>query len=122
MLNFTWNVFKQPASAISGLGILAGILIISSCVTDRGYDPAPRAGAEYRFEEGLRKEKRPQHLFDKKTRKEMAKMGYPTGESNPAPQEAREGKASGNTAKPDPKKVTPTDSLRMDSVYKVRPQ
>lgn len=107
---------------ISGLGILAGILIISSCVTDRGYDPAPRAGAEYRFEEGLRKEKRPQHLFDKKTRQEMAKMGYPTGESNPAPQETREGKAAVTTPKADTKKAAPTDSLRIDSVYKVRPQ
>ena len=109
---------------ISGLGILAGILIISSCITNRdpGYNPAPRAGAEYRFEEGLRKEKRPQHLFDKKTRKDMAKMGYPTGESNPAPEAAREGKAAVTTPKPDTKKIAPADSLRMDSVYKVRPQ
>ncbi len=108
---------------ISGLGILAGILISSSCITaDRGYNPAPRAGAEYRFEEGLRKEKKPQHLFDKKTRKDLAKMGYPTGESNGAPQETREGKTAATAPKPDAKKVTPTDSLRMDSVYKVRPQ
>lgn len=122
MLNSTWKVFKQPASLISGLGILAGILISSSCVTDRGYNPAPRAGAEYRFEEGLRKEKRPQHLFDKKSRRDMAKMGYPTGESNVAPNETREEKAAVTAPKTDTKKTTPTDSLRMDSVYKVRPQ
>ncbi|SHN29179.1 hypothetical protein [Chitinophaga sp. CF418] len=126
MLNFTWKEFKQPASLISGYFMLAGILTLSSCrITrgdDRGYDPAPRGGAEYRFEEGLRSEKKPQYLFDKKTRKEMAKMGYPTGEPNAAPPAETGGVKVGMPAKTDAKKAVPADSLRMDSVYKVRPK
>lgn len=108
---------------ILGFCMLAGILILSSCKTNPGYDPAPRMGAEYRFEEGLRKEKRPQYLFDKKTRKEMAKMGYPTGQPNTvAPAKAGGTKEAFTSPKSDAKKIMPSDSLRMDSVYKVRPQ
>ena len=108
---------------ISGFCMLAGILILSSCKTNPGYDPAPRMGAEYRFEEGLRKEKRPQYLFDKKTRKDMAKLGYPTGQPNSvAPTKGIENKGSVASAQTSATKVVPSDSLRMDSVYKVRPQ
>jgi hypothetical protein len=42
-------------------------------------------GAEYRFEEGLRKEKHPQNLFSKKERKEMEKMGALTKQERSAP-------------------------------------
>lgn len=122
MLNSTWNVFKQPASVVPGYLMLAGIVILSSCTTNRGYDPAQRGGAEYRFEDGLRKEKKPQYLFDKKTRKEMAKMGYPTGEPNGAPPVEKGGAKVATAPQADAKKVVPADSLRMDSVYKVRPQ
>ena len=41
---------------------------------ERIYQP-PRLGAEYRFEEGLRRQKNPQNLFSKKERKDMEKMG-----------------------------------------------
>lgn len=41
---------------------------------ERYYQP-PRLGAEYRFEEGLRKQKNPQNLFSRKERKDMEKMG-----------------------------------------------
>lgn len=41
---------------------------------ERVYQP-PRLGAEYRFEEGLRRQKKPQNLFSKKERKDMEKMG-----------------------------------------------
>jgi hypothetical protein len=122
MLNFTWNAFKRPASITSAYFVLAGIFTLSSCITERGYDPAPRGGAEYRFEEGLRKEKKPQYLFDKKTRKELAEMGYPTGEPNAAPPAEAGGVKVGMPPKTDTKKAVAVDSLRMDSVYKVRPQ
>jgi len=126
MLNFTWKEFYQPASIVSGYIVLAGILTLSSCKTnqgfDRGYDPAPRGGAEYRFEEGLRREKKPQYLFDKKTRKEMAKMGYPTGVSNAAPPAETGGSKVGTPTKTDTQKTAPADSIHVDSVYKVRPQ
>lgn len=103
--------------------MLAGLFILSSCKTNPGYDPAPRMGAEYRFEEGLRKEKRPQYLFDKKTRNDMAKMGYPTGQPNSvAPTKAKDSKEPVTSSQTSAKKIVPSDSLRMDSVYKVRPQ
>lgn len=48
------------------------------------YQP-PRLGAEYRFEEGLRKQKNPQELFSKKERREMEKMGKVTRPDRSAP-------------------------------------
>lgn len=107
---------------ISTYFVLAGILTLNSCATNRGYNPAPRMGAEYRFEEGLRKEKKPQYLFDKKTRKEMAKMGYPTGERSISTGDASTGKPAATTPQAGKTKALPVDSMRMDTVYKVRPQ
>lgn len=46
---------------------------------------APRMGAEYRFDEGLRKEKHPQNLFSKKERKDMEKMGTLSRQERSAP-------------------------------------
>lgn len=68
------------------------ILLLYSCSGFRGafqrkeriYQP-PRLGAEYRFEEGLRKQKNPQNLFSKKERKEMEKMGTLTRQERDAP-------------------------------------
>lgn len=48
------------------------------------YQP-PRLGAEYRFEEGLRKQKNPQELFSKKERRDMEKMGKVTRPDRSAP-------------------------------------
>lgn len=102
--------------------MLAGIVAMVACRTNRGYDPAPRMGAEYRFEEGLRKEKKPQYLFDKKSRKEMAKMGYPTGEPNHAPADAGAARSATNAPAAGTPGAMPKDSLRMDTVFKVKPQ
>lgn len=52
----------------------------------RVYQP-PRIGAEHRFEEGLRREKRPQELFSRKERRDMEKMGLITPRGRNAPQE-----------------------------------
>lgn len=46
---------------------------------------APRMGAEYRFDEGLRREKHPQNLFSKKERKDMEKMGTVSRQERNAP-------------------------------------
>jgi hypothetical protein len=122
MLNSTWNTFKQPVSRAISYSVLAGIITLTSCRTNRGYDPELRMGAEYRFEEGLGKEKHPQYLFDKKTRKDLKEMGYPDGTPNRVPAEAGDAK-SARTA---PVATTPTkaasDSLRTDTVFKVKPQ
>jgi hypothetical protein len=53
---------------------------------ERVYQP-PRIGAESRFEEGLKREKRPQELFSKKERKDMEKMGLITPRGRYAPGE-----------------------------------
>lgn len=61
---------------------IIAVLLLYSCSNVRGvfqrkqqvYQP-PRLGAESRFEEGLRREKHPQHLFSKKERKDMERMG-----------------------------------------------
>ncbi|WP_341841191.1 hypothetical protein [Chitinophaga caseinilytica] len=51
---------------------------------ERVYQP-PRLGAEYRFEDGLRRQKHPQNLWSKKERKEMEKMGRYTPKTTDAP-------------------------------------
>jgi hypothetical protein len=49
------------------------IITLSSCAP-RVYE-APRLGAEYRFEEGLKRQKHPQNLFSKQMRKDLEKQG-----------------------------------------------
>jgi hypothetical protein len=122
MSDFTLISFKRPVSMI-GICILTGTVTFSSCRTNRGYDPAAlRGGAEYRFEEGLRKEKHPQYLFDKKTRKDQAEMGYPTGQPNGVPATTTgDSKTAGKAPVTAGLKPAAQDSMRTDSVYKVRP-
>lgn len=64
------------------ISILSFTLLLYSCSRiggafqrkERVYQP-PRLGAEYRFEDGLRRQKNPQDLFSKKERKDMLKLG-----------------------------------------------
>ncbi|GAA0557419.1 hypothetical protein [Chitinophaga japonensis] len=75
-----------PKTVTISLGIL---LVYSSCShsvfqRNRVYQ-APRMGAESRFDEGLRREKHPQHLFSKKERRDMEKMGTLSQEKRAAP-------------------------------------
>jgi hypothetical protein len=74
-------------------------------------------GAEYRFEDGLRKEKHPQYLFDKKTRKDLAKKGLPAGHSNQATSAAVPAPSSSFSKTP-----AVADSVRRDTTFKVLPQ
>ena len=115
---FTWKKFNTPASILIP-SMLAGILFLGDgCMASRGgdYQP-PRMGAEYRFEDGLRKEKHPQYLFSKKERKEMAKMGLPVGASNEAVGSYTP--PSATTKSPD---IKPDSIPARDTVYKVLPQ
>lgn len=112
------NMFKlrQPAFMLLHTCMMAGVVVLSSCASNHGYQsPPPRMGAEYRFEDGLRKEKHPQYLFDAKTRKEMAKMGLPAGSSNEATSAAV---PSSSFSKTPPV----TDSIHRDTTFKVLPQ
>jgi len=100
--------------------MLAGFVFLGTgCASSRSgnYEP-PRLGAEYRFEEGMRREKHPQYLFSNKERKDMRKMGLPAGEQNAA---------VGGVTLPSATNQLPaevkTDSIPpKDSVYKVLPQ
>ncbi|MVT41924.1 hypothetical protein GO495_15140 [Chitinophaga oryziterrae] len=116
----TWKIFKlrQPAFMLLHTCMMAGVVVLySSCaLNNRGYQsPPPRMGAEYRFEDGLRKEKHPQYLFDKKTRKDLARMGLPAGHSNVATSAAV---PSSSFSKTPPV----TDSIHRDTTFKVLPQ
>jgi len=96
--------------------MMAGFVVLSGCASNHGYQsPPPRMGAAYRFEDGLRKEKHPQYLFDKKTRKDLAKMGLPAGSSNEATSAAV---PSSSFSKTPPV----ADSIHRDSTFKVLPQ
>jgi hypothetical protein len=81
---------------------------------------APRMGAEYRFDEGLRKEKHPQHLFSKKERRDMEKMGTISHQNRTAPHtritpmqadSILTGKTR-DTTRTDSTQTIPTDSLQ----------
>lgn len=115
----TWKKFKsrQPAFMLLHTCMMAGVVVLySSCASNKDYQGPPRLGAEYRFEDGLRKEKRPQYLFDKKTRKDLAKMGLPAGRSNEATSAAV---PSSSFSKTPP---VAADSLKRDTTFKVLPQ
>ncbi|WP_291910424.1 hypothetical protein [Chitinophaga sp. CB10] len=51
------------------------LLPVIACNNGRRIYSAPAMGAESEFDRGLRPERRPQYLFDKKTMKDMKKSG-----------------------------------------------
>ncbi|SFW25018.1 hypothetical protein [Chitinophaga sancti] len=116
----TWKKFKQPANILIPIMMLAGFVFLGiGCASSRSgnYEP-PRLGAEYSFEDGMRREKHPQYLFSNKERKDMRKMGLPAGEQN---------EAVGGRVLPSATNHLPADVKRdsippRDSVYKVLPQ
>ncbi|WP_343670288.1 hypothetical protein [Chitinophaga sp.] len=115
-----WKKFRQPANILIPFSLLAGFVFSGTgCASNRsGYYQPPRLGAEYRFEDGMRREKHPQYLFSNKERKDMKKMGLPAGAQN---------EAVGGVTLPSATNRLPagtgTDSIPpKDSVYKVLPQ
>lgn len=60
-----------------GLLNISAIIIItlSGCASSSGVYKPPRLGAEYRFEDGLKRQKHPQNLFSKKMQKDLEKQG-----------------------------------------------
>jgi hypothetical protein len=116
--SITWKrlSLRQPAFMLLHTCMMAGIVVLSNgCASsNKGYDP-PKLGAEYRFEDGLKKEKKPQYLFSKKERADMDKMGLPSGHSNEA---ANAAVPSSSFSKTPPV----ADSIRKDTVFKVRPE
>lgn len=112
--------------------VLAGILLIGASCSSRLFQKkeriyeAPKMGAEYRFEEGLKREKRPQQLFSKKERKEMEKMGMTSHQERSAP--PVQIKSGGAGAGPDSTRtdsthtpVPPVDSTRTDTSRHLQP-
>jgi hypothetical protein len=65
------------------------LLALVACFSSNKVYTAPAMGAESQFDKGLRPEKHPKYLFDKKTMKEMKSMGtvssYSPSRKNTAP-------------------------------------
>lgn len=64
-------------------------LLLWACNTSQKVYTAPAIGAEAQFDKGLRPEKHPKYLFDKKTMKDMERQGvvsdYNSKRRNTAP-------------------------------------
>ncbi|NLR57937.1 hypothetical protein HGH93_07485 [Chitinophaga polysaccharea] len=58
------------------------ILLLLSCHSSQKIYQAPAVGAEAQFDRGLRPEKHPRYLFDKKTMKDMQQRGTASGYSS----------------------------------------
>lgn len=119
-------------SARKTAAVLAGILLIGASCSSRLFQPkeriyeAPKMGAEYRFEEGLKREKRPQQLFSKKERKDMEKLGMTSHQERSAPPVQIKPGGSGagtdstrtdSTGTP----IPPVDSTRTDTTQHLQP-
>jgi hypothetical protein len=95
--------------------VLATGLCLLGCHSSQKVYQAPAVGAEAQFDRGLRPEKHPKYLFDKKTMKDMQKEGSVSSYSSkrrntaptiPLPGKGANGKDSTNM---------PADSLRMST-------
>ncbi|SEW50957.1 hypothetical protein [Chitinophaga arvensicola] len=95
--------------------VLAAGVCLLACHSSQKVYQAPAVGAEAQFDRGLRPEKHPKYLFDKKTMKDMQKQGavssysskrHNTAPTIPLPGKGANGKDSTNT---------PADSLRAAS-------
>ncbi|RAK37418.1 UNVERIFIED_ORG: hypothetical protein DFS12_103387 [Chitinophaga ginsengisegetis] len=106
--------------------VLAAGICLWACHSSRKVYQAPAVGAEAQFERGLRPEKHPKYLFDKKTMNDMQKQGSVsayspkrrnTAPTIPLPGKGANGKDSTNSAT-DSLHTNPSDSLRIpaDSV------
>ena len=98
--------------------VLAAFLL-PACNSSKKVYEAPAMGAESQFDKGLRPEKHPQYLFDKKTMKDLEERGtisdYSSKRRNTAPTAPLPGKGrSGgdSTAAPLDSTAAVADSLR----------
>ncbi|CAL1518401.1 hypothetical protein [Chitinophaga sp. MM2321] len=80
------------------------ILLLLACHTSEKVYTAPAMGAESQFDKGLRPEKHPKYLFDKKMMKDLQKQGDVSGYTNKrrniAPTIPLPGKTKDTTALP----------------------
>jgi hypothetical protein len=96
--------------------VLAAFLL-PACNSSKKVYEAPAMGAESQFDKGLRPEKHPQYLFDKKTMKDLEERGtisdYSSKRRNTAPTAPLPGKGGGDsTAAPLDSSAVVPDSLR----------
>ncbi|NIG56053.1 hypothetical protein [Chitinophaga sp. Cy-1792] len=92
------------------------LFAITACNTSNKIYTAPAMGAESKFDDGLRPEKHPQYLFDKKTMKEMKKEGLSsdyTRKRNTAPTAPIKKATSGETLPADSSHMNPSDTLKL---------
>lgn len=99
--------------------VLAAFILLLACHSSQKVYTAPAVGAEAQFDRGLKPEKHPKYLFDKKTMKDMKQQGTVSSYSSkrrntaptiPLPGKDHNGKDS-TTAAADSLR-TPADSLK----------
>ncbi|HEY9260271.1 hypothetical protein [Chitinophaga sp.] len=99
--------------------VLTAFISLLACHSSQKVYTAPAVGAEAQFDRGLRPEKHPKYLFDKKTMKDMQQQGTAgtysskrrsTAPTIPLPGKGANGKDS--TAAPSDSLHTPVDSLK----------
>ena len=105
ILTFILICMKYPALIV--------FILLLSCHSSQKVYQAPAVGAEAQFDRGLRPEKHPKYLFDKKTMKDMQKEGsvstYSSKRRNTAPTIPLPGKgANGKDST-----TAPADSLHL---------
>lgn len=99
--------------------VLAACILLLACHSSQKVYTAPAVGAEAQFDRGLRPEKHPKYLFDKKTMKDMQKQGavssYASKRRNTAPTiplPDKDGKGKDSTAAPSDSLQRSADSLK----------
>lgn len=93
--------------------VLIAIILLFACHSSQKVYTAPAVGAEAQFDRGLRPEKHPKYLFDKKTMKDMQRQGAASSYSSKRRSNARTIPlpSKGGTGKDST--ATPADSLHM---------
>ncbi|RAJ79153.1 hypothetical protein CLV59_106214 [Chitinophaga dinghuensis] len=108
------------------------LCLLLACNTSSKVYTAPAMGAESKFDDGLRPEKHPQYLFDKKTMKDMKRTGLssdytrkrntaptaPVKKSAPAADSLAQSSDSSHAAPPNATHTPVSDSIptRKDSI------
>ncbi|MBS0029827.1 hypothetical protein ACTJJ0_20310 [Chitinophaga sp. 22321] len=103
ILTFILIYMKYPA-------LLVFILLLACHSSQKVYQ-APAVGAEAQFDRGLRPEKHPKYLFDKKTMKEMKEQGTVSTYSSKRRSTARTIPLPGKGANGKDSVAAPVDSL-----------
>ncbi|MFB6457890.1 hypothetical protein ACE38W_21645 [Chitinophaga sp. Hz27] len=96
--------------------LLIMLFATTACNNSRKIYSAPAMGAESKFDDGLRPERHPQYLFDKKTMKDMKKEGLSNDyarKRNTAPTAPIKRASTGEVLPADSSHMNPSDTLKL---------